>query len=79
MLPIALASRAGVRLFAGEMAELASLVAQGRVGDRGDRETDFAPDGALTLAALPGREADISALVEAVTIDAQDWRRRPAG
>jgi DNA-binding CsgD family transcriptional regulator len=71
VLPIALASRAGVRLFAGEMAELASLVAQAAsvtevIG------SSFAPDGALTLAALRGREADTSALVEAATIDAQD-------
>jgi DNA-binding CsgD family transcriptional regulator len=71
VLPIALASRAGVRLFAGEMAELASLVAQAAsvtevIG------SSFAPDGSLTLAAFRGREADTSALVEAATIDAQD-------
>ena len=68
-LPIAFATRAGVHLFAGELGEVASLVAQAAsvteaVG------SSFAPDGALTLAAFRGREADISALMEAVT-DAQ--------
>jgi DNA-binding CsgD family transcriptional regulator len=70
-LPIAFANLAGVHLFDGEMAELASLVAQAAsvtevIG------SSFAPDGALTLAAFRGRESDISALMEAAAIDAQD-------
>ena len=68
-LPIALVSRAGVHLFAGEMAEVASLVAQGAsvaeaIG------SSFAPDGALTPAAFRGREADISVVTEAAAADA---------
>jgi DNA-binding CsgD family transcriptional regulator len=71
VLPIALASQAGAHLFAGEMAELASLAAQAAsvtevIG------SSFAPDGALTLAAFHAREADISALTEAATMDAQE-------
>jgi DNA-binding CsgD family transcriptional regulator len=71
VLPIAFATRAGVHLFAGEMAEVASLVAEAAsvtevIG------SSFAPDGALTLAAFRGRESDISALTEAAAIDAQD-------
>jgi DNA-binding CsgD family transcriptional regulator len=69
-LPIALASRAGVHLFAGELAEVASLVAQAAsvteaIGD------SFAPDGAPALTAFRGREPDTSALIEAVTKDTQ--------
>jgi DNA-binding CsgD family transcriptional regulator len=69
-LPIALASRAGVHLFAGELAEVASLVAQAAsvteaIGN------NFAPDGAPTLTAFQGREPDASALIEAATKDAQ--------
>jgi DNA-binding CsgD family transcriptional regulator len=69
-LPIALASRAGVHLFAGELAEVASLVAQAAsvteaIGN------NFAPDGAPTLTAFQGREPDTSALIEAATKDAQ--------
>ena len=69
-LPIAFASRAGVHLFAGELAEVASLVAQAASVTEAIGSS-FAPDGAQTLAAFRGCEADISALIEAATKDAQ--------
>jgi DNA-binding CsgD family transcriptional regulator len=69
-LPIAFANRAGVYLFAGELAEVASLVAQATsVTDA--IGSSFAPDGAQTLTAFQGREPDTSALIEAATKDAQ--------
>jgi DNA-binding CsgD family transcriptional regulator len=69
-LPIALATRAGVHLFAGELAEVASLVAQAASVTEAIGGS-FAPDGALTLAAFRGRETDTSALIEAAAKDAQ--------
>jgi DNA-binding CsgD family transcriptional regulator len=71
-LPIALASRAGVHLFAGELAEVASLVAQAASVTEAIGNS-FAPDGAPTLTAFQGREPDTSALIEATTKDAQRW------
>ena len=68
-LPIAFATRAGVHLFAGELAEVASLVAQATSATQAIGSS-FAPDGALTLAAFGSREADTLALAEAAK-DAQ--------
>jgi DNA-binding CsgD family transcriptional regulator len=70
-LPIAFSTRAGVHLFAGEMAESASLVAQGASVTEAIGSS-YAPNGALTLAAFRGREADIATLIEAATKDGQD-------
>jgi DNA-binding CsgD family transcriptional regulator len=69
-LPIAFANRAGVYLFAGELAEVASLVAQATSVTEAIGST-FAPDGAQTLTAFQGREPDTSALIETATKDAQ--------
>jgi DNA-binding CsgD family transcriptional regulator len=69
-LPIAFATRAGVHLFAGELAEVASLVAQAASVTEAIGGS-FAPDGAFTLAAFRGREADASALIEAAAEDAR--------
>ena len=71
VLRIALASRAGVHLLAGEIDEVASLAAQAASVTEVIRGS-FAPDGALTVAAFRGREADIAALTEAATADTQD-------
>jgi DNA-binding CsgD family transcriptional regulator len=73
-LPIAFATRAGVHLFAGELAEVASLVAQARSATEAIGSS-FAPDGALTLAAFGSREADTLALTQA----AKDAQRRGEG
>jgi DNA-binding CsgD family transcriptional regulator len=69
-LPIAFANRAGVYLFAGELAEVASLVAQATSVTEAIGSS-FAPDGAQTLTAFQGREPDTSALIETATKDAQ--------
>ena len=69
-LPIAFATRAGVHLFAGELAEVASLVAQAASVTEAIGSS-FAPDGALILAAFRGREADISVMIESATQGAQ--------
>jgi DNA-binding CsgD family transcriptional regulator len=69
-LPIAFATRAGAHLFAGELAEVASLVAQAASATEAIGSS-FAPDGALTLAAFGSREADTLALTEAAAKDAQ--------
>jgi DNA-binding CsgD family transcriptional regulator len=68
-LPIAFASRAGVHLLAGELAEVASLVAQAASVTHAIGGS-FAPDGAPTLVAFQGREPDASALIDAATADA---------
>jgi DNA-binding CsgD family transcriptional regulator len=59
-----------VHLFAGELAEVASLVAQAASVTEAIGSS-FAPDGALTLAAFRGREADISVMIESATQGAQ--------
>jgi DNA-binding CsgD family transcriptional regulator len=69
-LPIAFINRAGVPLFAGELAEAASLVAQAASVSEAIGSS-FAPDGALTIAAFRSREADTAAVTEAATADAQ--------
>jgi DNA-binding CsgD family transcriptional regulator len=69
-LPIALATRAGVHLFAGELAEVASLVTQASSVTEAIGGS-FAPDGALTVAAFRGCEADTPALIEAAAKQAQ--------
>src|SRR5262249_55086135 len=69
-LPIAYATRGGAHLFAGELAEVASLVAQAALVTEAIGENS-APDGTLTLAAFQGRAAGTSALIEAATKDSQ--------
>jgi DNA-binding CsgD family transcriptional regulator len=69
-LPIAFASRAGVHLFAGELAEVASLVAQAASVTEAIGGS-FAPDGTQTLTAFQGREPGTSALIEAAATHAQ--------
>ena len=69
-LPIALSTRVGVHLFAGEFAVAASLVAE---VDSVTEATgsSIAPYAALGLAALAGREAEAFELIEAATKDAE--------
>ncbi len=75
VLPIALSTRAGVHLFAGELAVAASLV------EEVDAITEvtgssIAPYGAVGLVAFRGREADAAELIEAGT---QEVLRRGEG
>ncbi|HEY4461316.1 MAG TPA: AAA family ATPase, partial [Streptosporangiaceae bacterium] len=69
-LPIAFDARAAVHLFAGELAEVASLVGQAASVTEAIGGS-FAPDGALMLAAVRGCDADGDALIEAAAKDAQ--------
>jgi hypothetical protein len=73
-LPIALSTRAGVHLFAGEFTEAASMVAQAEsaIGATG---SSIAPYGALALAAFRGQEARAAGLIQTAT---DDVRRRGA-
>jgi DNA-binding CsgD family transcriptional regulator len=67
-LPIALSTRAGVHLFAGEFAEAASLVAQAEsVAEV--TGSSLAPYGALALAVFRGREAQAAQLIQIATDD----------
>jgi tetratricopeptide (TPR) repeat protein len=69
-LPIALNTRPGVHLFAGEFTEAASLVAQAEsVTDA--TGSSIAPYGALALAVFRGREAQAAHLTQAITDDVQ--------
>jgi DNA-binding CsgD family transcriptional regulator len=65
-LTLALNSRVFVHLFAGELTTAASLVEELRAV-REVTGSDFAPYGALTLAALSGREGEVGELIEAHT------------
>jgi DNA-binding CsgD family transcriptional regulator len=67
-LPIAFSTRAGVHLFTGEMAEVGSLVAEGASVSEAIGSS-FAPNGALTIAAFRGREADIDMVTAAAAAD----------
>lgn len=69
-LPIALNTRAGVHLFAGEFAEAASMVAQAESVTEATRSS-IAPYGALALAVFRGREAQAAQLIRAATDDAE--------
>ena len=63
-LPIALDSLASMELFAGNFAEAASLIEEGRRSARLP-EADPTPYGPVLLAACQGREAAASELIEA--------------
>ena len=67
-LPIALSTRAGVHLFAGEFTLAASMVAQAEsaIGATG---SSIAPYGALALAAFRGQEARAAGLIQTATDD----------
>ena len=69
-LPIAYTTRAGVHLFAGELTEVASLVAQGTSATEA-MGNSFAPDGSLTLTAFQRPEDGTAALLEAATAQSQ--------
>ncbi len=69
-LPIAFNTRAGVHLFAGQFSEAASMVAEAESVTEATGSS-IAPYGALALAALRGREADASELIEAATKDVE--------
>jgi DNA-binding CsgD family transcriptional regulator len=66
VLPIALSTRVGVHLFAGELAVAASLVEEVEAATE-VTGSSIAPYGALGLAAFRGREAEASELIEAGT------------
>ena len=68
-LPLALSQRIYVLLFAGELAAAASLVEEVQVVTEATGSR-LAPYGALALAALRGREAEISILVSATKDEA---------
>jgi DNA-binding CsgD family transcriptional regulator len=72
VLPIAINTRVGVHLFAGEFAVAASLVAEVESVTEATGSS-IAPYAALGVAALRGREAEAFELIEAGTKDA--WRR----
>jgi DNA-binding CsgD family transcriptional regulator len=67
-LPMAFNTRAGAYLFAGELTEGIAMVAQAESVTEATRSS-IAPSGALTLAALQGREAQVAQLFQAVTDD----------
>jgi DNA-binding CsgD family transcriptional regulator len=68
VLPLTLSARASVRLFAGELADAASLFEESAVlaAASGSRTV---PYGALTLAAFRGHADDVVRLIEACTSD----------
>ncbi len=69
VLPVALTTRAGAHLFAGELAQAAALIEEtAALGEIMERQS--AAHGALPLAALQGREADALALIELGTREA---------
>ena len=67
-LPIALSTRAGVHLFAGEFTEAALMVAQVESAI-GATCSSIAPYGALALAAFRGQEAQAARLIQTATDD----------
>jgi DNA-binding CsgD family transcriptional regulator len=69
-LPIALSTRAGVYLFAGEFGEAASLVAQVEYITKATGSS-IAPYWAVALAAWRGRQAETSELIEAAATDVE--------
>ena len=68
-LPLALSTRSMMLLFAGDLATVTALTDEGRavIDATGSQ---FAPYAAMGLAALQGRQAEVSALIEATTSDA---------
>jgi DNA-binding CsgD family transcriptional regulator len=68
-LPLALSTRSMMLLFAGDLATATALTDEGRavIDATGSQ---FAPYAAMGLAALQGRQAEASALIEATTSDA---------
>jgi DNA-binding CsgD family transcriptional regulator len=68
-LPLALSTRSMMLLFAGDLATATALTDEGRavIDATGSQ---FAPYAAMGLAALQGRQAEVSALIEATTSDA---------
>ena len=67
-LPIALSTRAGVHLFAGEFTEAASMVAQAESVTE-VTGSSIAPYGPLALAVFRGREAQAAHLIQIATDD----------
>jgi DNA-binding CsgD family transcriptional regulator len=67
-LPIALSTRAGVHLFAGEFTQAASMVAQAESVTE-VTGSSIAPYGPLALAAFRGREAQAARLIQIATDD----------
>ena len=75
VLPIALSTRIGVHMFAGELTAAASLI--GEVQAIGEATgSQFAPYGAIGVAAWQGREGDVVAVIEA---NANEMFRRGEG
>jgi DNA-binding CsgD family transcriptional regulator len=70
VLPLALSSRIFVHLYAGELTEAASLVAEVRTITEATG-TNLTPYGALALAAWRGQEAETSQLMQASLRDAE--------
>jgi DNA-binding CsgD family transcriptional regulator len=68
VLPLTLSTRAGVELYAGNLADASSLIAEAdAITDATDSRTvPYAP---LALVAFRGREADASSLIQATTQD----------
>jgi DNA-binding CsgD family transcriptional regulator/tetratricopeptide (TPR) repeat protein len=75
VLPMALGMRVGVHLYAGELAEAASLIEEMRAVTEATG-THLAPYAALSLAACQGREAEARELIDA---SAKDLVARGAG
>ncbi len=69
-LPIALNTRAGVHLFAGEFAEAAAMVAQAESVIEATGSS-IAPYGTLALIVFRGREAQAAHLIQTATDDAE--------
>jgi DNA-binding CsgD family transcriptional regulator len=69
VLPLALDARLGLHVLAGELAEAATLAAEGQAVTEATG-VRFPPHGELLLAAWRGREAEVTALAEAAGGDA---------
>ncbi|MFI0447484.1 ATP-binding protein [Actinomadura sp. 6N118] len=67
-LPLALTMRAHLLLFTGDLTAAGSLIDEVRAATEATG-SNLAPYGAITLAALRGREAEASALIEVTTKD----------
>jgi DNA-binding CsgD family transcriptional regulator len=67
-LPLALSTRSMMLLFAGDLTTVAALTNEGRAVTEATG-SQFAPYAAMGLAALQGRQAEVSALVEATVND----------
>jgi DNA-binding CsgD family transcriptional regulator/tetratricopeptide (TPR) repeat protein len=69
-LPVALSTRAGVQMFAGDFTGAASLVAEVQSVTEATRSS-IAPYAGLALAALQGRADEAFQIIESATIDAE--------